>query len=132
MFEVIPINGQTWLICGGRDFTDQETFDSAMHELTRRQGCPSRVVHGGARGADQMAGKWAAAKAIDCAVERADWKAHRRAAGPIRNQAMLDRYKPFFVVAFPGGRGTADMVRRAKAADVNVAEIQQRSHAGEG
>lgn len=43
-----------------------------------------------------------------------------KAAGPIRNQRMLDEGKPDLVVAFPGGRGTADMVRRAKAAGVPV------------
>jgi hypothetical protein len=50
----------------------------------------------------------------------ADWNTHGRAAGPIRNQRMLDEVKPELVVAFPGGRGTADMVRRAREAGVNV------------
>jgi hypothetical protein len=35
------------------------------------------------------------------------------AAGPIRNQRMLD-WGPDLVVAFAGGKGTADMVRRAR------------------
>jgi hypothetical protein len=38
----------------------------------------------------------------------ADGKKHGRAAGPIRNQKMPEE-KPELVVAFPGGRGTADM-----------------------
>ena len=32
MMIAVPTNGQTWLICGGREFTDQEMFDSAMSE----------------------------------------------------------------------------------------------------
>jgi hypothetical protein len=36
---------------------------------------------------------------------------------------MLTEGKPDLVVAFPGGRGTADMVRRAYAANVIVKEI---------
>jgi hypothetical protein len=36
-----------------------------------------------------------------------------RAAGPRRNQRMLEDFRPDLVVAFPGGRGTAYMVRRA-------------------
>jgi hypothetical protein len=38
----------------------------------------------------------------------------------MRNQAMLDYGKPDLVVAFPGGKGTADMVRRARVAGVKV------------
>jgi hypothetical protein len=36
------------------------------------------------------------------------------AAGPIRNQEMLDKGKPYATIAFPGRTGTADMVRRSK------------------
>jgi hypothetical protein len=55
----------------------------------------------------------------------AQWKKHGRAAGPIRNQRMLDEGKPDLVVAFPGGRGTADMIRRAERAGVPVQQVQQ-------
>jgi ABC-type sugar transport system substrate-binding protein len=36
---------------------------------------------------------------------------------------MLDEGKPDIVVAFPGGTGTADMVRRARKAGVVVIEV---------
>ena len=36
---------------------------------------------------------------------------------------MLDEGKPDLVIAFPGGRGTADMVRKANRAGVKVVEI---------
>lgn len=49
-----------------------------------------------------------------------------KAAGPIRNQHMIDTAKPDLVVSFPGGAGTADMVRRAKAAGVRVIEVEPR------
>lgn len=45
------------------------------------------------------------------------------AAGPIRNQHMLDIGKPDVVLAFPGGRGTEDMIRRAEKAGVPVKRI---------
>jgi len=54
----------------------------------------------------------------------ANWRTHGKAAGPIRNQQMLDEGRPHLVVAFPGGTGTADMVRRAKAAGVPVMEVE--------
>lgn len=46
-----------------------------------------------------------------------------RAAGPIRHQRMLDEGMPDLVLALPGGRGTADMVRHATLAGVEVIEV---------
>jgi hypothetical protein len=37
---------------------------------------------------------------------------------------MLDEGKPDLVIAFPGGRGATDMVRRAREAGVETIEIQ--------
>lgn len=124
MVDCIPINDQTWLVCGGRDFADQKIFDEVMGYLLRTRGCPSKVVHGGALGADSMAVAWAERMAIQVAEYPADWKAYGPSAGPIRNQEMLDKETPQIVIAFPGGRGTADMVRRAKEAPAELVEIK--------
>jgi hypothetical protein len=43
----------------------------------------------------------------------------------MRNQQMLDEGRPTLVVAFPGGRGTADMMRRARVAGIEVIEISK-------
>lgn len=48
-----------------------------------------------------------------------------RSAGPKRNQRMLDKGKPDLVLAFPGGDGTADMVRKAKSAGVPIIEVAE-------
>lgn len=73
------------------------------------------IVHGGAPGADCTAGLWVVQKTehpwVTTEVHWADWRKHGKAAGPIRNQAMLDS-KPDLCIAFPGGRGTNDMVSR--------------------
>ena len=119
---VVPINRQTWLICGGRDFTDADLFNSAMSDLISLRGCPNRIIHGAARGADMLADQWGKRMALNVIAMPADWARFGRSAGPRRNQAMLD-HRPDFVVAFPGGHGTADMVRRARKADVDVAEV---------
>lgn len=78
------------------------------------------TISGCARGADMLGIEWAEANGIEVARFPADWDTHGRAAGPIRNQQMLDEGKPDLVVAFPGGRGTADMVRRTKAAGIEL------------
>lgn len=124
MFDVIPTNGKTWLICGGRDFADEEMFHSALDDIIRIKGVPNRLVHGGARGADSMSEKWGCRYAINTIAEHADWKKNGKAAGIIRNQTMLDKFKPALVVAFPGRRGTADMIRRAERAGIQVARVK--------
>ena len=68
MFDVGPINDQTWIVCGGRDFADQGVFNSAMGDLIRLRGMPECVVNGGALGADLMAKQWAEHHAIDNAL----------------------------------------------------------------
>jgi len=78
------------------------------------------IISGCARGADTLGIEWAEAKGVEVARFPADWKTHGRAAGPIRNQQMLEEGKPDLVVAFPGARGTADMIRRARAAGVEL------------
>ena len=84
---------------------------------------PCVLIHGAARGADEGAARWAKSEGIASRAYPANWRKHGKAAGPIRNQQMLDDGRPDFVVAFPGGRGTADMVRRAHAAGVPVYEV---------
>ena len=80
------------------------------------------VIEGGARGADRLARLWARARGIHVATVDALWDYYDNGAGPIRNQAML-QLRPDVVVAFPGGTGTADMVKRAKAAGIQVIEV---------
>ena len=62
------------------------------------------------------------ARDVACTPQPADWKRYGRGAGPARNQAMLVEFNPQLLVAFPGGKGTADMVRRAQKAGVRVEE----------
>jgi hypothetical protein len=107
------------LVCGGRDYDDQYEIFTILDRIHARVGLGC-IIHGAARGADTLAGKWAEIRGIPQEPYPADWKQHGRAAGPIRNRAMLIAGNPDGVVAFPGGRGTADMVRIASEAGVKV------------
>lgn len=111
------------LVCGGRHFSDFKTVWRVLTDLNGRASI-STVVSGGCSGADTFAKDWADAGQIRAEIYRADW-ALGPAAGPIRNQQMLDEGKPELVVAFSGGRGTADMVRRARVAGVRVLEFTE-------
>jgi hypothetical protein len=115
------------LVCGGRDYDDKrhvwDTLDriaevSAEQPLGKR---PFVIVHGACRsGVDELADAWAVSNYILIDEFPADWTSHGRAAGPIRNQRMIDDGRPDLVIAFPGGRGTADMVSRAERAGIKV------------
>lgn len=111
------------LVCGGRDFSDETAVINALFRLEEEHGDFTEVVHGGARGADILAGKFARLRRASEIIFRANWKRDGKAAGPLRNQRMLNETKPSLVIAFPGGRGTADMVRRSRAAGVTVIEV---------
>ncbi len=82
------------------------------------------VIHGGASGADKLAGEWAASRGLPCAEVEALWDYFGNPAGPIRNSWML-LLKPDGVVAFKdgSGHGTADMISKANRANVPVMEI---------
>lgn len=82
------------------------------------------LIHGDARGADRIADEWAKEALVEIEKYPADWKKHGKAAGPIRNRQMLKKGRPDYVIAFPGGKGTADMVDIAKKAGVEVLVIE--------
>lgn len=121
------------LVCGGRKYADRETVMRVLNDVAmidNDRPMPEVgfvVIHGGATGADSLADEWAVINWVDTEVYKPDWKLNGRAAGPIRNQRMIDVGKPTLVVAFPGGAGTADMVRRAKAAGVEVRLVDREA-----
>lgn len=110
------------LVCGGRDFDNKAALKSAMNSAV---GLETNVVviHGAARGADKLAGTIAAEAGVPVMVFPADWERYGKAAGFKRNVQMLTEGKPDLVLAAPGGKGTAMMVKIAKEAGVPVIEI---------
>lgn len=109
------------LVCGGRDYQDRARVFDVLDNLHAANPI-DLLIHGNAKGADQLADEWAIGK-CDTSTFLPAWEEHGKAAGPMRNQRMLDEGKPALVIAFPGGRGTADMVNRSKSAGVRVVEI---------
>jgi hypothetical protein len=115
-------NGLRLLVCGGRDYSDTARVDEVLGAIHRTRGIGA-IIHGGAKGADRLAGWWGANHRVRVLVFEADWNSHGKAAGPIRNKQMIEEGKPDAVVAFPGGRGTANMIGQAKAAGLKVWEL---------
>ena len=116
------MSGYRVLVCGSRDWTDQYAIWCVLNGY-RSNGIGVTVINGGARGADSIASQWADLNGEPCETYPANWKQHGKAAGPIRNQQMLDEGKPQEVWAFIAkpleeSRGTYDMVTRARAAGI--------------
>lgn len=120
------------LVCGGRDYQDRDRVTRELNNLCGEVSdeyplgtvCLA-IIHGACpTGADSFADEWAVGNWAQFKEYPADWKKHGRAAGPIRNQLMIEDGKPDMVLAFPGGRGTADMIARAKRAGIPVKVIE--------
>ncbi len=110
------------LVCGGRTFADVLLVRGVLDAYLRVKGRGLGVLHGGADGADRLAHLWAHRAGLTTLRVDADWETHGKAAGPIRNQKMVDM-RPEYVVAFPGGAGTRDLVTRATHAGLAVQTI---------
>ena len=82
-----------------------------------------RVVTCGAHGADSLARKWAFEHNIEAIECVANWKVDGRAAGPTRNGLMIEQEQSDVVVALTGGRGTGDLVKRAKDRQIRVFQV---------
>lgn len=114
------------LVCGGRDYDDHDHIHTVLdriHAQVRVKGEPAQIVtlvHGAAAGADTQAGIWAKRRGVAVMEFPANWNEHGRAAGHIRNAQMLEEGQPDLVLAFPGGKGTKSMVRKAWAAGVPI------------
>lgn len=114
------------LICGQRGYTNYQ----AIFDYLSVYGTGTVVIHGGAKGADSLAGKAAKMLFFKVEVYPAQWTTYGKAAGPIRNRRMLVEGKPDIVVAFykKGGsvysKGTNNMVSIAQKANVPVVIIE--------
>ena len=109
------------LVCGSRTWTDEDTLYQMLDGIHESR-TVTLLIHGGARGADKMAGEWAATRGIPVRVYHARWDVDGRAAGPMRNQRMLVEGQPeeaaAFAVDLSNSKGTKDMVRRLGSANV--------------
>lgn len=114
--------GLTVLVCGGRTYTNKEKVYEVLSYIHKDKNI-TVLIHGAAKGADSIAGYWARENSIKEKQCPALWNTYGKAAGIIRNQKMLDDNKVDLVVAFPGGKGTADMSQRAKKANIEVKEV---------
>ena len=123
------------LVCGGRNYQDYATLSKVLNGLHKEYGFTT-VIHGAAKGADSLADRWAKQHDIPVQAFPAQWRTHEencspncrsnsycRRAGFRRNEQMLLEGKPEMVVGFPGGAGTAGMLKLSRDAGVTTKRV---------
>jgi len=110
--------GARIIVCGGRYYNGRATLNLVLDGIG-----PSEIAEGGATGADTMAAAWAWRNGRPRRTYKANWELYGRSAGPRRNAEMLADFKPDAVVAFPGGKGTQNMIDQARRRGVPVIEV---------
>jgi len=124
------------LVCGSRSWKDRMLMMEVLRKIKRKQDNYKGIVtliHGAASGADEMAGEIGAQFAISSCwrvkAYPANWKKYGKAAGPIRNQRMLEKEmlgtgENRLVLAFHenirSSKGTKDMILRALEHGIRV------------
>lgn len=122
------------LVFGGRNFAHEQFLCTALENLLfNGLTVPADlfIIEGAcSTGADDMAYRWRLRNGIEGqrfpVTHSVDgpWPA----AGPKRNSRMLRLGRPDMGIGFPGGRGTADMAGKLRAAGIKTIEIEYREH----
>lgn len=114
------------LICGGRDFNDEDLMVENINQLLDELGLVEAqitIISGMARGADLMAYELALHNGIETIVMPADWNKYGKSAGFIRNLQMLNHAD--YVLAFwdNKSKGTEHTIVNAQKRNITVKVI---------
>lgn len=113
------------IIAGCRDFTDYELLrEKCDYHLQNLRLEDIVIVSGHASGADSLGERYAQDRGFQLETYPADWQAHGRAAGPIRNAKMAN--VAHALIAFWDGksRGTKNMIETARKYNLKVAVVR--------
>jgi hypothetical protein len=105
------------IVCGSRRWHDRDRIASRLADLPGH----ATIVHGAARGADRIAGQEAEKLGLLVEPHPADWDAHGKSAGFVRNREMA-RLGAELCIAFWDGlsTGTGHMMKTAREAEIPV------------
>lgn len=112
-------------VTGGREFADRMLLDAHLDRIHAERGIGMLIDGGSGRGADLIAREWV--RRTGGVAKRtifAKWRTYGNDAGAIRNERILRNGRPDVVVACRGGKWTADLVRRAAAAGIEIVRVR--------
>lgn len=105
------------IIAGSRGVTDSGLLEIAIERCGWEI---SSVVSGGARGADALGERWAAARSLPVEVFPADWNLHGKSAGYRRNEQMAKNAEALVALWDGVSRGTKHMIDLARKHNLRV------------
>ena len=114
--SVCPSPKERLAIVGSRTFSDYALLKKTLDEYKNI----SKIISGGARGADKLGEKWAKENNIETLIFLPDWNKYGRAAGVIRNRDIVSNSDT--VIAFQDGKstGTLSSINLAKKLKKNL------------
>jgi len=106
-------------VVGSRSFSDYKTLSSVLTPLT-----PFTLISGGAKGADQLAERFADEHKLKKIIHKPDWNKYGLAAGFIRNKLIV--LDSEVLVAFWDGKskGTEDSIRKARKKNMVIVTVK--------
>jgi hypothetical protein len=111
------------IICGGRDFIGTQKDTHALNKIHAEYKF-TQVFHGAYRGADDFGKEWSKSRGIPDRPFPADWNKFGLGAGPRRNSEMvecaIESGDKIVLVAFPGNKGTTDIIMKASSKGIPV------------
>lgn len=120
------------IITGDRRWECVDLAKRLVQRMKDRIGDSLVIVHGGAAGIDDSFATACVHLSVYAETHQADWDKHGNAAGPIRNQEMVDAGAAFCVAChrfLPRSRGTRDCVQRCLDAGIPVYLIDSKDAA---
>jgi hypothetical protein len=112
------------LITGSRDWSDADLLRRVVLRMLAVSTQDAVLVHGGCRGVDVDAARLWREAGRPVEVHAAEWDVHGRAAGPIRNQLMVDLGADMCVALIrDGSRGASQCADAAERAGIQTYRI---------
>ena len=109
------------IVCGSREWKDPNAARRAIADRLFDLPVTSTIVHGNARGADRFAHQEAQKLGLLVEPHPADWEAHGKRAGLIRNKEMAALGADLCIALWNGSsRGTQHMLEMAREQDIPV------------
>lgn len=111
------------IVAGGRDFNEYHIAYRGIHDTIMEINDDVTIVSGCAKGADTIGEVYALTHDLPLIRFMADWKAHPKAAGPIRNAKMAEVGTDLLAFWDGESKGTKDMINKARNKGLNVTII---------
>ena len=111
------------LICAGRFYADIHSVTRVL-DLYHQSTAISVVIHGGHQSLGGVIEGWARENSAHVVRYPANWSLYGKYAEIRRNLFMFEDSQPELLLAFPGGEDTAECIKLARNAGVNVIEVE--------